>query len=83
MWFLIWWPLKTYIIVNFRVRKINRGARKLVRIPILIKKKINKNKNTMLKSLFMNASSNVIKFDAVKELDYRIKCIIIGGINNN
>ena len=31
----------------------------------------------------MNASSNVIKFDAVKELDYRIKCIIIGGINNN
>jgi hypothetical protein len=72
------------MIVNFRVRKINRGARKLVRIPILIKKKIiNKNKDTMLKSLFMNASSNVIKFDAVKELDYRIKCIIIGGINNN
>jgi hypothetical protein len=72
------------MIVNFRVRKINRGARKLVRISILIKKKIiNKNKDTMLKSLFMNASSNVIKFDAVKELDYRIKCIIIGGINNN
>jgi hypothetical protein len=37
----------------------------------------------MLKSLFMNASRNVNKFDPVKELHYRIHCIIMGGINNN
>jgi hypothetical protein len=37
----------------------------------------------MLKSLFMNASRNVITFDPVKELHYRINCIIMEGINNN
>jgi len=32
-------PLKTYMVVNFRTRKINRDTRKLARTPILIKKK--------------------------------------------
>jgi len=31
--------LETYMVVNFRAREINRGARKLARTPILIKKK--------------------------------------------
>ena len=30
--------LETYMIVNFRVRRISRGARKLARTPTLIKK---------------------------------------------
>jgi hypothetical protein len=33
LWLLIWWPLETYIVVNFRARGINRGARKLTRNP--------------------------------------------------
>jgi hypothetical protein len=32
-------PLEIYIVVNFRTHKINRGTRKLTRIPMLIKKK--------------------------------------------
>jgi hypothetical protein len=32
--------LKIYIIINFRIYKISRGAHKQVRIPTLIKKNI-------------------------------------------
>ena len=32
-------PLETYMIVNFMVREINRGTRKLTQIPMLILKK--------------------------------------------
>jgi hypothetical protein len=35
MWLLIWWSLEAYMVVNFRVRGISRGARKLVRTPTL------------------------------------------------
>ena len=35
LWFLIWWPLETYMVVNFRTRGISRGARKLTRTPRL------------------------------------------------
>jgi len=28
LWLLIWWPLETYMVVNFRVRKISWGAHK-------------------------------------------------------
>jgi len=35
LWLLIWWPLEAYMVVNFRVRGISRGARKLVRTPTL------------------------------------------------
>jgi hypothetical protein len=35
LWLLIWWPLEAYMIVNFRARGINRGARKLARTPTL------------------------------------------------
>jgi hypothetical protein len=33
LWLFIWWPLETYKVVNFRARRINRGARKLTRNP--------------------------------------------------
>jgi len=33
-------PLKAYIIVNFRIRRINQGTRKLARTPMLTLKKI-------------------------------------------
>jgi hypothetical protein len=39
LWLLIWWPLKAYMVVNFRARRISRGVRKLARTPALIKKK--------------------------------------------
>jgi hypothetical protein len=39
LWLIVWWPLKAYMIVNFRTHGISRGARKLVRIPTLIKKR--------------------------------------------
>ena len=39
LWLLIWWPLKTYMVVNFRAHGISRGTRKLLRIFTLIKKK--------------------------------------------
>jgi hypothetical protein len=35
LWLLIWWPLEAYMVVNFRVRGISRGARKLTRTPTL------------------------------------------------
>jgi hypothetical protein len=38
LWLLIRWPLKAYMIVNFRTREISRGAHKLTRAPTLIKK---------------------------------------------
>jgi hypothetical protein len=31
LWLLIWWPLETYMVVNFRIREISRGAHKLAR----------------------------------------------------
>jgi len=36
LWLLIWWPLEAYMVINFRIREISRGARKLVRTPTLI-----------------------------------------------
>ena len=39
LWLLIWWPLEAYMVVNFRIRGISRGACKLARIPTLKKKK--------------------------------------------
>jgi len=39
LWLLIWWPLKAYMIVNFKARGISRGTRKLARTPTLNKKK--------------------------------------------
>jgi hypothetical protein len=33
LWLLIWRPLEAYMVVNFRARGINRGARKLTRNP--------------------------------------------------
>jgi hypothetical protein len=35
LWLLIWWPLKDYMVINFRARGISRGARKLARTPTL------------------------------------------------
>ena len=35
LWLFIWWPLEAYMVVNFRARGINRGARKLARTPTL------------------------------------------------
>jgi len=35
LWLLIWWPLETYMVVNFRARGISWGARKLTRTPML------------------------------------------------
>jgi hypothetical protein len=37
---LIWWPLETYMVVNFRAHGISRGARKLPQTPTLNYKKI-------------------------------------------
>jgi hypothetical protein len=39
-WLLIWWLLEAYMVVNFRTRRISKGACKLAWIPTLIKKKI-------------------------------------------
>ena len=39
IWLLRWWPLETYMVVNFRACKINWGVRKLTRTPMLNKKK--------------------------------------------
>jgi hypothetical protein len=39
LWLLIWWPLKAYMIVNFRAREISRGTRKLTWTPTLNWKK--------------------------------------------
>ena len=44
MWLLISWLLEAYMVVNFRVREISRGARKLARTPTLNKKKKKKKK---------------------------------------
>jgi hypothetical protein len=38
-WLLIWWLLEAYMVVNFRARRISKGACKLAWIPTLIKKK--------------------------------------------
>jgi uncharacterized membrane protein len=38
LWLLVRWSLEAYIVVNFRAREISRGARKLARIVMLIKK---------------------------------------------
>ena len=35
-------PVETYMVVNFRIREINRVICKLVRISMLIKKKLKK-----------------------------------------
>jgi len=40
LWLLIWWPLEVYMVVNFKARGINRGARKLARTLSLKKKKV-------------------------------------------
>ena len=39
LWLLIWWPLKAYMVVNFRVCGINRDVRKITQTPTLIRKK--------------------------------------------
>jgi len=41
LWLLIWYPLEAYMVVNFKVRGISWGARKLTRTPTLIKNKVN------------------------------------------
>ena len=50
LWLLIWWPLKVYMIVNFKVRGISKGIRKLIQTSILIKKKnpINKKDRNLI-----------------------------------
>jgi hypothetical protein len=35
LWLLIWWPLETYMVVNFRTREISRDTHKLTRTPTL------------------------------------------------
>jgi hypothetical protein len=37
LWLLIWWPLKTYMVVNFRACEISWGVHKLARTPTLKK----------------------------------------------
>jgi hypothetical protein len=39
-WLLIWWLLEAYMVVNFRARRISKGACKLARIPTLKKKNL-------------------------------------------
>jgi len=39
LWLLIWWSLEAYMVVNFRARGINQGARKLTRTSTLNLKK--------------------------------------------
>jgi hypothetical protein len=39
LWLLIWWPLETYMIVNFRIHWISWNAHKLARKPTLSLKK--------------------------------------------
>jgi len=48
MWLLISWLLEAYMVVNFRVREISRGARKLARTLTLNKKRKRKRKHGAL-----------------------------------